>query len=146
MADTDLPKPDDLPPVLRRIAEVAGVVAAVQLARDYGGTEIYIRKKLDSDHVLVRSVGMRGAELILDALGAGVLEVPMGPNCSGAQLARAIAERHRAGQSEREIARALRCHIRTVRRHRAKLPSPQPDLFAMGSGTAPDRCPDGIEP
>lgn len=127
--DADTPELDDLPPVLRRIAEVAGVVAAVQLARDHGGTEIYIRKKLDNDHVLVRSVGMRAAALILDALGAGVLEVPMGPNCYGARLARSIAERHAAGQSEREIARALRCHIRTVRRHRAKLPSPQLDLF-----------------
>lgn len=125
--DTDAPELDELPPVLRRIAEVAGVVAAVQLARDYGGTEIYICKKLDNDHVLVRSVGMRAAALILDAFGAGVLEVPMGPNGYGARLARSIAERHKAGQSEREIARALRCHIRTVRRHRAKLPSPQLD-------------------
>lgn len=125
----DVPELDDLPPLLRRIAEVAGPVAAVQLARDHGGTEIYIRKKLDADHVLVQSIGMRAAALILDALGAGVLEVPLGPACYGARLARAIAERHRAGQSEREIARALRCHIRTVRRHRAKLPSLQLDLF-----------------
>lgn len=120
---------DDLPPLLRQIAEVAGAAAAVQLARDYGGTEIYIRKKLDTDHVLVRSVGMQSAALILDALGAGALEVPLGPSRYGEQLARAIAERQKAGQSERQIARALSCHIRTVRRHRARRPSDQLDLF-----------------
>ncbi len=120
---------DDLPPVLRRIAEVAGMTAAVQLAHDHGGTEIYIRKKLDGDHILVRSVGMRAAAMILDALGAGALEVPLGPSCYGRQLARSIADRLAAGQSEREVALALRCHIRTVRRHRANLPTPQLDLF-----------------
>lgn len=127
--DPVLDELDDLPPTLRRIAEVAGMTAAVQLAHDHGGTEIYIRKKLDGEHILVRSVGMRAAALILDALGAGALEVPMGPSCYGRQLSRAIAARLAAGHSESQIARALGCHIRTVRRHRANLPASQLDLF-----------------
>lgn len=120
---------DDLPPVLRRVGEVAGLAAAVQMARDFGGTEIYIKKTLDTDHILVRALGKPSAQAVLDAFGAGALEVPLGPSCHGRQLARAIRERLDAGQSEREIARALSCHIRTVRRHRARQPSNQLDLF-----------------
>lgn len=120
---------DDLPPVLRRVGEVAGLAAAVQIARDFGGTEIYIKKTIEPDHILVRSLGRKAAEAVLDAFGPGALEVPLGPSCHGRQLARAIRDRLNAGQSEREIARALSCHIRTVRRHRARQPSNQLDLF-----------------
>ena len=134
MTDEPLDPFDGLPPTLRQVAEVAGVEAAVCLARDHGGTEIYIRRTLDMEHVLVRSVGMEAAASILERFGPGALEVPLWISGRGQQLARRIIERLEDGQSEAKIARALRCHIRTVRRYRARVPSAQLDLFALLDG------------
>lgn len=122
---------DGLPPTLRQIAEVAGIEAAARLARDHGGTEIYIRRTLDMDHVLVRSVGMEAAASILERFGPGALEVPLWLSGRGQQLARQIMDMLDDGQSEAKIARTLRCHIRTVRRYRSRVPSAQMDMFAV---------------
>lgn len=122
---------DGLPPTLRQIAEVAGIEAAARLARDHGGTEIYIRRTLDMGHVLVRSVGMEAAASILERFGPGALEVPLWLSGRGQQLARQIMDMLDDGQSEAKIARTLRCHIRTVRRYRSRVPSAQMDMFAV---------------
>lgn len=125
---------DGLPPTLRQVAEVAGVEAAARLARDHGGTEIYIRRTLDMEHVLVKSVGMEAAASILERFGPGALEVPLWLSGRGQQLARRIMEMLDEGRSEAKIARALHCHIRTVRRYRAHPPSAQMDLFEHFDG------------
>lgn len=122
---------DGLPPTLRQVAEVAGIEAAARLARDHGGTEIYIRRTLDMDHVLVRSVGMEAAASILERFGPGALEVPLWLSGRGQQLARRVMDMLDDGRSEAKIARTLRCHIRTVRRYRARTPSAQMDMFAL---------------
>jgi len=122
---------DGLPPTLRQVAEVAGIEAAARLARDHGGTEIYIRRTLDLEHVLVKSVGMEAAASILERFGPGALEVPLWLSGRGQQLARRIITLLDEGQSEARIARALNCHIRTVRRYRARVPSAQMDLFSL---------------
>ena len=128
--------PEDLPSSLRLIAEVAGLEAAVRLARDHGGREIYIRRNLDPDSLLVLSVGMEAAALILEALGPGAIVIPLWVSHRERKLARDIIERLSQGQSEAQIARALGCHIRTVRRHRAlrRPPSAQMDMFALFEG------------
>lgn len=129
MGERALDPYDGLPPTLRLIAETAGLAAAVALARDHGGTEIYIRRTLDRDHVLVRSVGMEAAASILEVLGPGAMEVPLGPAGRNHELARRIVALLDEGRSEAQVARALGCHIRTVRRYRARRPSAQLDLF-----------------
>lgn len=125
---------DGLPPTLRQVAEVAGIEAAARLARDHGGTEIYIRRTLDMEHVLVKSVGMEAAASILERFGPGALEVPLWLSGRGQQMARRIMEMLEAGHSEAKIARALQCHIRTVRRYRTRVRDAQMDLFSMLDG------------
>ena len=59
------------------------------------------------------------------------LEVPLWLSGRGQQLARQIMDMLDDGQSEAKIARTLRCHIRTVRRYRSRVPSAQMDMFAV---------------
>ena len=134
------------PPSLRLIAEVAGVEAAVQLARDHGGREIYISRNLEMDSLLVQSVGMEAAASILEALGPGAITVPLWLTGRDRKLAHDIGQRLLQGQSEAQIARALGCHIRTVRRHRARnrLPSAQMDMFALFEGEEKSCLPDDL--
>ncbi|MDD2870103.1 helix-turn-helix domain-containing protein [Neomegalonema sp.] len=131
---------NDLPSSLRLIAEVAGREAAVSLAQDYGGSQIYINARLDLDHPLVRSIGMEAAASVLEAMGPGRMEVPLWLASHNHKIARRIVEMLALGRSEAQIARALGCHIRTVRRHRARQGghAAQMDLFALlGDGRGP---------
>jgi hypothetical protein len=120
---------DDLPIVLRQVSDVLGVAVACRLAMDFGGREIYIPAKLADRHPLIKSLGRPAAEKLIALFGPGALEIPLGPTTFDARMASAIRERLDRGESEAKIARALRIHIRTVRRHRAKMRDDHPRLF-----------------
>lgn len=107
--------------MLRQVAEIAGERAALALAAEWGGREIYIPQTLPSDHRLVRLLGHAAATAIIRELGYGKLLVPLGPlppsNRNPTAIRRLIAD----GRSLADIATATGCHIRTVTKHRAKM-------------------------
>jgi hypothetical protein len=119
----------DLPLVLQQVAEAIGIATACRLAMDFGGREIYLPKRLSDKHPLVLSLGRPAAEQVVALLGDGAIEIPLGPTTYEARIGAAINKRLEAGQSEAQISRALRVHIRTVRRHRAKMKDTHPTLF-----------------
>lgn len=120
----------DLPYVLREVADEMGIGTALQLATDFGGRKIYIPAELEDDHALAKSLGPKKAkELIKIFRGAGYIEVPLGPTNYEAQISAEIDQLLGRGWSEAQIARKLHVHIRTVRRHRARMKDTHPRLF-----------------
>lgn len=120
----------DLPPLLQEIAEAAGIAVACRMAFDFGGREIYIPSHVSDTHPLVNSLGRTAAERIIKALGPGAVVVPLGLTTHEIRMGASIRKRLAAGESESTISRALRVHIRTVRRHRARMrDSKQTSLF-----------------
>lgn len=110
-----------LPPVLREIADVAGLPAAERLARAHGGSRVYIPTRAGDEHWLVKLVGRLAADRLCAHYNPGVdIDVPIGPFGTSGTLARRVAELLHAGVSGYEAARRLRVSARTIRRMRAE--------------------------
>lgn len=124
---------DELTGVLHELAKEAGATAALLLARCYGGLELYVPRRLDPDHRLVDSVGRKAADALVKLYGGSHIEVPMGPEADAGRKRRQILRLIEQGKTSPQIARAVHCHIRTVRRVRSasRLRSQQQDLFCQ---------------
>lgn len=124
-----------LPPLLNRIADVAGMDAALRVAELRGGSQVYIPPKAAPDHWLTQAVGPEAAQHICDLFTEGLagchITIPVGPH-SGANRTRAqVDEMLRQGISANEIARTAQVHRTTVFRRKLALrpDERQPDLF-----------------
>lgn len=114
-----------LPQLLREIAEVAGLDAALALAAARGGQRVRIPAAIaDQDHWLVQTVGIDAATAICEMYRGGShgadLEIPVGPAGLNSKVGRQIKELIDAGASSNEIVRRTGVVFRTVTRHRAK--------------------------
>lgn len=115
-----------LPGILADVEEAAGQAAALQLAREFGGTQISLSAAKSS--ALVRVVGLDAARKIVQKLGRGRVMVPMA-NLRGQRARRAAATRMFAGgASARDVALACDIHERTAWRAKTP-PKPKGDLF-----------------
>ncbi len=112
------------PTLLAEIVEVAGVAAALSVARARGGTEIYFPNPATihggSGVWLVEAVGRETALKIAEAL------FPMGccvyiPTWGDAFRRTEVLELTRARRGANEIARVIGCSNRTVFRVRQRL-------------------------
>lgn len=120
-----------LPDILARIADVAGEEAALLVAEEWGGRHLYVPKEFRPTHRLVELIGEERARKIWEALGHGMVLVPMGP-FAGASERREIAARAMdEGKSRSEAARIAGIHVRTAHRIGAKKrdDDAQGDLF-----------------
>ncbi|MDR3437163.1 hypothetical protein [Telmatospirillum sp.] len=112
----------DLPPILTEIAEVAGVVAALQVANAKGGGPAYFRAadNLEPGYWLVDAVGLEAAQKIIKRFGAGTIEIPLGPLAGNRnRLWTAIQKALKDGESVATVARLVGVHVRTVHRHKS---------------------------
>lgn len=124
---------DDLPPLLAEIAEVAGLPAALKLAREKGGVECYIPARVSDDHWLVRCVGREAADKISAHFSAAIdddrrksrhgvkILLPLGQTGSRADARRRAIEALDQGASLADAARRSGLHQRTVQNLRAKM-------------------------
>ncbi|SMH62858.1 hypothetical protein [Azospirillum agricola] len=106
---TDVPPgltPHILPGILREIAEIAGLQAAVDLCVAARGRRFYIpeRNSLTKAHPLVRAVGWRAARLIAQAYGRETLSIPNARPVLRAYRARVLRT---AGYTTSQIAMLL---------------------------------------
>ena len=114
--------PLPLPGVLGEIADVAGLAAALAVAREMGGRRAYFPATPKADHWLVRAVGAEAAAVIcahLVAGGAGLeIPVPLGPTGTRARAWATIRRALDDGATAGTAARLAGVDERTVRRHR----------------------------
>ncbi|MDD7908543.1 hypothetical protein PUV47_01330 [Pseudovibrio exalbescens] len=128
-----------LPQVLQEICEVAGLEAAIRIARRYGGSRMSIPAYPKGDHWLVETVGENAARKICDHYriingsdrAAGIyLDIPLGPAGMRALSHQRIRAYLADGLSADEVARRVGVHRQTVLRQAQKLRDPrQADLF-----------------
>lgn len=104
---------------LAEIAEVAGVAAALKLARELGGQELKLSAAKGGK--LARIVGQTAASAIVEAFGVGEkLTVPMA-HLRGARARReAVIRLVAQGLSSAKAAQAADVHERTARRARKR--------------------------
>lgn len=127
----------DLPPVLAAIAEVAGIEAALKVARAYGGTRVTMPLLPDGDNWLKAVVGSEAAAAIIQTLGSTRrVDIPLGPSASYFRTRREQVLQMRKltdeGLNAPAIARRLGTTERSVRRWwaRWKISDPnQGELF-----------------
>jgi len=128
----------DLPPFLAQIAAIAGTAAALKLAAAKGGTATYIPQPgfLTPEHWIVEAVGYDAAVKIAKELGAGKVEIPLGPwGGNRGKVWAAIQRALNDGKSLATIARLVGVNQRTIRRHKNGYSGHpgederQPDLF-----------------
>jgi hypothetical protein len=109
-----------LPELLAEIAEVAGLDAALAVARAKGGVKVYFPHNPMADHWLSQTVGHSVALAICNQITAGSqgihLDVPLGPSLSRAAKWRGMKRMRAEGKSNSEIARTYGCYYKTVQR------------------------------
>lgn len=113
------------PELLRRVAEIAGQQAGLDLAAAYGGTDIYIPlpQKIGESHELALVMGLAAARQVARELGGfgTVVSVPMGPRSPRNLRRVAVARMTNEGFDQASIARALKCSRKTVMRDQQRL-------------------------
>ena len=114
----------NLPGILAKISEVAGEGAALQLARELGGTELKISGRKGGK--LARIVGDEAAALIAEALGPEKVTIPMAHLRGQAGRRRAAAKMLAADVPVAKVAAACDIHERTAWRVKAKPASKLP--------------------
>lgn len=107
-----------LPPLLNEIADIAGVVAAVQIAEARGGTRVHFPARAPDGHWLVELVGREAADKLCDhfratAAGGSYVLIPVGPKNFYARARRRAIEL-RGEKSASAIALALGVTERVV--------------------------------
>lgn len=117
---------DGLPALIVEMAEVAGLAAAMEIARARGGNRLYIPARAGDDHWLVATVGREAADKLCAhfATPSGIeLEMPRGPSGLRAETWRRMYQMIADGRSSTEITRALGISRDMVKYHRAKIRS-----------------------
>ncbi len=111
-----------LPAVLAEIAEVAGLVPAIQIAKAKGGQRVTFPAKLKDGHWLIEAVGIDAARVICAHFATDVggidIDIPFGPTSTRARRKRQISELIGQGKSANQIARVVQVDRRTVFRHK----------------------------
>ena len=128
---------DGLPSIIREIADVAGLDAAMALAESYGGTIVYIPHRVGAKHWLVDAVGRKAADAIcahyriLDADGRAVglrLQIPLAGTGVMAKAIRRLAKLLETGTvTPPRAARLCGVHDRTAWRVKAKMQPSEDD-------------------
>jgi len=118
--------PDDipLPPSLRRIADAAGLDAALRLSLALGGRIVSVSAR--ADNPVVRAIGAEAAARVLELIQSGDLgdgvrhfEVPRAPAAHYAAIRAAVA----GGLSKQDAASRFGLTARQVRRICNEVPS-----------------------
>lgn len=125
------PEAQNLPALLRAMAEEHGYGKALQFANDFGGLQITMPATAKPDHAIAQSVGLPVLRWLVEKHGGEKFDIPIGPASSYGKL---IARTRRLVEERlptTEIVRRAGVTTRTVRRHRnpKRKPGAQPRLF-----------------
>ena len=113
-----------LPPILQEVAALIGLPATVRLVEAYGGVRLYVPKKFDPDHPIVKLVGHANAALMTNAFGGDEhFDIPRALAATIAVRDHRIRRDRAAGSTHREL--ALRYHL--TERHIRNILGPEQD-------------------
>ena len=104
-----------LPGALREIAELIGLPAALTLSRVYGGRRLYVPRRYDPEHPLVKLLGHQAAIRLIDNYGGlEHFDVPMAASLTRELRNRAIRRDRARGDSCSTLARRYQMTERTI--------------------------------
>lgn len=106
-ADLTLSEDPNVPELLRLFAEETSDAAALSLARDFGGTMLYLPlpDNLHEGHRIVLSVGAEAAEVLCRDFGPGEISIPKGPKRGARNVHKRIwALKRKGGLTNQQIA------------------------------------------
>ncbi|MBF0192097.1 MAG: hypothetical protein HQL99_13300 [Magnetococcales bacterium] len=95
----------DLPESLQEVAGVIGVDGAFDLVQEYGGTRIFVPRKMREHHKLVASLGMERARRLAHHFGGETLSVVRNAELLRRTRNRQIVESYNTGVGVRQLAR-----------------------------------------
>lgn len=138
----------DLPEILREIAAVAGLEAAMKILDEYGGVRLKIPRTVGPQHQLVKCVGLVAAQKICDHFAVNDADgrpignfqalIPLAGTGVSGRAKRRLAKLLESGTGVRKAARLTGLHERTAWRTKAKLQhsgdADQADLFKPPQG------------
>ncbi len=110
-----------LSPLLNRIADAAGVRAALILGREKGCQTVYIPRRFGAKHWLPQLVGMDAAKMLADEFGGTKIDIPPALVGEKRRRRRAIAEMTKNGLSINRITTSLGVARSTVKDHRRRM-------------------------
>ena len=102
-----------LPPLLQRVAALAGPTLAVQLAREFGGKRVYLPQRMFAHHPLAQCIGLAPAVRLAAEYAGEDLVIPSARVYTNWLDARALLV---CGLSQPAIASRLRMGQRSVQR------------------------------
>lgn len=103
-----------LPPMLRQIADEAGLTAALKLAQAKGGTEIYVPRTVKAGHWLAELLGLEEARAICRLYAGENISVPLGLSGAMQNARRTARQALDEGASVAQAARAAGVTERTI--------------------------------
>lgn len=101
---------------LAEVAEAIGTDVALKLARECGGTEVYLSPRPRAGSPVVKAVGFATAQRMGEIFGHGRQLVPLGPFNTLKRRRELIARARDEGASVPQAARQAGAHMRTVYR------------------------------
>jgi hypothetical protein len=94
-----------LPPILQEIAALIGLPATLQIIAAYGGTRLYVPKRFDPDHPLVKLVGHAAAAKMVEIYGGmDHFDIPAARRAAEAVRNERIRAERRDGATQARLA------------------------------------------
>ena len=122
-----------LPPVLRIVAQAAGIAAALRLVEQRGGVAVYVPHSAQAGHELATLVGLAGLQALCRAYPGEHVVVPMA-RAALTEIRNRQLRADRASSSVRDLSLRYGLHRRRVQQILAEgcgQPAAEaPDLFA----------------
>ncbi len=105
-----------LPPILQEIAALVGLPATLTLVKAYGGTRLYVPKRFDPDHPIVKLIGHELAARLFERFGGlDQFDVPKAAIAVKAARDAVIRAQRRDGATHARLAVLHRITERQVR-------------------------------
>ena len=112
--DTTVATLPDLPESLTDMAEIIGLNPTLAVVKAYGGTRLFVPKRMGTQHHLANLLGLEQARRLSNHFGGENLTIPRMATAMRTQRNREIVRRYDAGESVRVLAQAYHLTDRQI--------------------------------
>ena len=107
-------QPQNLPESLTEVAEVMGLSATTKLVKAYGGTRIFVPKRLGAQHKLANLLGLEQARRLSHYFGGESLSIARAANATRLIRNKDIVRHYDAGKAASSLALEYRLTERQI--------------------------------